>query len=399
MSKRTPKIRTRYQHFIAAAGCLGIVGLSTSQAIAQTASCSTPTDNYTCYDPIQGAQTDGLSTIYAINDYGGATVWGQNYVYNSHGVGVYGEAVSGGIAIPGVIAGVYGITDQNSGYGVYGQSAEDASGYAAGYFKATNTGTYANGVAGVVAGVGTGGYFRTYGGNGVYAIDQGTSAGYGVYATSNNGTGVYGTGLSYGVYAVSTGTSSSGLYATCSGSNCAAIYSQGAVTINGGNVDVALGYSYLYNNSTCVGGHCASDERLKKDIAPLSGAMDKLLQLKGVTFAWKDPQAPGHSAGSQIGFVAQDVEKVFPAWVDEDKSGMKGISLPPLQLAALEVESLRTLKAENDLLKERVAALENGRKLTAGISLDGVGFAVGGLALAGAVIFTRRRRTRDQTTL
>jgi uracil phosphoribosyltransferase len=41
--------------------------------------------------------------------------------------------------------------------------------------------------------------------------------------------------------------------------------------------------------------------------------------------------------------------------VDEDSKGAKGIVLDPMHLAALEVvEAIRTLKAENDELKDRV---------------------------------------------
>jgi hypothetical protein len=64
-----------------------------------------------------------------------------------------------------------------------------------------------------------------------------------------------------------------------------------------------------------------------------------------------------------------------------------------MQMAALEVESFRALKEENDALRVRVGALEKGRlPVTAGAGGNGLGFAVGGIALAGAVIVSRRKK-------
>jgi hypothetical protein len=99
-----------------------------------------------------------------------------------------------------------------------------------------------------------------------------------------------------------------------------------------------------------------SDERLKKNIKPLAGALDALLQLKGVTFDWKDPekQLGERDRGPQIGFIAQDVQKAFPAWVQENSDGFKTLDIPAKQITALTVESIRTLKTENDALKVKV---------------------------------------------
>ncbi len=59
-----------------------------------------------------------------------------------------------------------------------------------------------------------------------------------------------------------------------------------------------------------------SDARLKRDIHPLEGALDRLLRLRGVSFAWVHPAAHGGHEVEQ-GFLAQDVARVFPEWVQE----------------------------------------------------------------------------------
>jgi hypothetical protein len=57
-----------------------------------------------------------------------------------------------------------------------------------------------------------------------------------------------------------------------------------------------------------------SDERLKTDITEISGALDKVMQLRGVTFRANNiAESYGYSSEKeQVGVIAQDVEKVLP---------------------------------------------------------------------------------------
>jgi hypothetical protein len=161
-------------------------------------------------------------------------------------------------------------------------------------------------------------------------------------------------------------------------------------------VDITSGSSYLYNGTTCVGGSCLSDQRLKKNIKPLTGAMDQLLQLKGVTYEWKNPEERGRGAGIRTGFIAQEVEKVFPGWVEEDSKGTKGIVLPPMQLAALQVEAFREQQAELDALKAEVRDLKSNRRpLISGLTAEGGLFGIGFVTMAGAFVVSRRKRSES----
>src|SRR6202021_1108674 len=113
--------------------------------------------------------------------------------------------------------------------------------------------------------------------------------------------------------------------------------------------------------------------------------------LKGVTFNWKNPEEHENQAATQTGFIAQDVEQVFPMWVREDNKGIKKLTIPPMQIAALEVESIRTLKTENDQLRARMQKMEddlnslkNGRDpVTAGVGVGRGTLCFVGLGLAG----------------
>jgi hypothetical protein len=62
----------------------------------------------------------------------------------------------------------------------------------------------------------------------------------------------------------------------------------------------------------------SSDVRLKKDITPVSGALDKITSLNPVLFDWRNPSLHGGTAASG-GFIAQDVQKVFPSFVTEEQ--------------------------------------------------------------------------------
>ena len=90
----------------------------------------------------------------------------------------------------------------------------------------------------------------------------------------------------------------------------------------------------------------ASDRRLKKNIRGLAQSLGRLLQLRGVRFEYKDPEAIHERPGEQIGMIAQEVEQTFPDWVHTASDGYK--RLTPHGFEALTVEALRELRREKD---------------------------------------------------
>lgn len=72
------------------------------------------------------------------------------------------------------------------------------------------------------------------------------------------------------------------------------------------------------------GTNCSSDARLKENIKPIPYALKKVMSLKGVEFDWNE-RSLSHGR-HDIGVIAQDVEKVFPTAVMNDKnSGYKKV--------------------------------------------------------------------------
>ena len=106
----------------------------------------------------------------------------------------------------------------------------------------------------------------------------------------------------------------------------------------------------------------SSDARLKTAVEPLTGALDRLLALRGTTFEYRADATPKslYLPGRQIGFIAQEVESVFPQWVGETEEGFKTVG--PQGFEALTVEALRELRAESAVIdraqQSKIAALE-----------------------------------------
>jgi hypothetical protein len=89
-----------------------------------------------------------------------------------------------------------------------------------------------------------------------------------------------------------------------------------------------------------------SDIRLKENVKTLDGGLNKVLQLRGVTFSWKS----NPEFGNRIGFIAQEMEKVIPELVfTNEVDGYKGINYA--EVTAVLVEAIKELKTENDRLK------------------------------------------------
>jgi hypothetical protein len=89
-----------------------------------------------------------------------------------------------------------------------------------------------------------------------------------------------------------------------------------------------------------------SDGRLKENVRALQNSLDKVVQLRGVSFTWKN----NPEYGTRIGFIAQEFENVIPELVFTNQvDGFKGINYA--EVSAVLVEAIKELKAENERLK------------------------------------------------
>lgn len=106
-----------------------------------------------------------------------------------------------------------------------------------------------------------------------------------------------------------------------------------------------------------------SDSRLKTNAAQINSALGKVEKLRGVTFNWDLSKKPSADRKLQYGFIAQEVEKVFPELVTTDSEGFKSMNY--IGIIPVLTEAVKELKKENDELKstledlmKRIEALE-----------------------------------------
>mgnify|MGYP003123688356 CR=1 FL=1 len=94
-----------------------------------------------------------------------------------------------------------------------------------------------------------------------------------------------------------------------------------------------------------------SDKRLKENIKPIKNALDKVCKLQGVNFDWKQNDSI-LEIKEDIGFIAQDVQKVLPELVREKDDGT--LSLRHQGIVPVLLEAIKELKQEVEELKKQI---------------------------------------------
>lgn len=115
------------------------------------------------------------------------------------------------------------------------------------------------------------------------------------------------------------------------------------------------GAGYFSSNVCASSYNCPSDLRYKKNITPLQNPLINLLRLRGVNYDWRIQEFPeqGFSTQRQTGFIAQELEKIYPEMVMTDDKGFKSVDYA--RLTPVLVEAMKELN-------EKIVALEKGNK-------------------------------------
>jgi len=117
----------------------------------------------------------------------------------------------------------------------------------------------------------------------------------------------------------------------------------------------------------------SSDERFKKEIKPLNEVSSKVLKMNPVSFKMRTEEFPDKHLpkGNQIGFIAQELEKLFPEFVNTNDEGYKTIDygkLTTILVKAFQEQNLKIEELENKLkqiekqnaeLKDKLNSLQN----------------------------------------
>ena len=92
-----------------------------------------------------------------------------------------------------------------------------------------------------------------------------------------------------------------------------------------------------------------SDKRLKENVQTIENGLDKVCQLRGVTYNRNDQE----NARKQIGVIAQEVEEVLPEVVLTADDEMKTKSVDYAKITAVLIEAIKELKQEIKELKAK----------------------------------------------
>lgn len=197
------------------------------------------------------------------------------------------------------------------------------------------------------------GFSNTTGNNNYFS---GRAAGY------NNETGSNNTLVGYNADVLNSNLSNAGAIgynAKVLQSNSFIIGGTGPDAVNVG-IGLLSPVSRLHVNGTITATaplNVISDVKYKTNITPLQNATGIIQQLRGVSYDWKRIDFPemNFPPDHQIGFIAQEVEKVIPGIISTDSQGNKSISYT--SVIPLLVESLKEQQREIEVLKLLVEKL------------------------------------------
>ena len=110
----------------------------------------------------------------------------------------------------------------------------------------------------------------------------------------------------------------------------------------------------VYSNGVAL----TSDSRYKTHIAALDNALENILNLRGVTYDYDRAKWPAKNfpAERQIGFIAQEVERIFPELVVTDANGYKSVMYQ--NAVPILVEGMKAQQKQIEAQKREIEALK-----------------------------------------
>lgn len=315
---------------------------------------NTGTIHYGLYSSCEGSVSGGSGTDKNI------AVRGRAGEHNLMNVGVFGDVGS--------------MTKGTNNYGIYGDAVGPTNAYGV-YGKAHDCGT----------GYGVYGDGYTYGVYGVSYANTATSAA--IYGIMSSGSGTQyqavrgeatgGSGKdNRGVTGLG-GPSSSPLATTSYGVKGHAQFSITGYGVYGSSSGCTTGYGLYCSGDGAYTGSwtSASDEKFKKNISDYNNALDNIMKLRPVTYEMKTEEYPfmNFEKGTQIGFIAQEMEPIFPSLVVSgahpgenendpfiEYKGINYIGLTPILVKAMQEQQIMidSLKSENNDLKSKYESLQ-----------------------------------------
>ena len=100
-----------------------------------------------------------------------------------------------------------------------------------------------------------------------------------------------------------------------------------------------------------------SDAKYKMNIVSLQDSLQKIMQLRGVSYDWRSDDYPeiNFSEGSQVGFIAQELEQVVPEAVNQDINGDYSVAYSTL--IPVLIEAIKEQQSQIDQLEAQLQLL------------------------------------------
>jgi len=112
------------------------------------------------------------------------------------------------------------------------------------------------------------------------------------------------------------------------------------------------GSDFWAENGTYGG---TSSIRWKNNIEPITDPLDKLSQIRGVTFDWDREHGGEHA----VGFIAEEVGKVLPEIVFYEENGIDAKGMDYSRVTPLLVEAVNAMRKE---FQDEISALKQENK-------------------------------------
>jgi hypothetical protein len=127
------------------------------------------------------------------------------------------------------------------------------------------------------------------------------------------------------------------------------------VSATDGALWLGLGGSHLGTFSATTGAYTTvSDRRMKRDIESVGTVLDKVLKLNPVQYYFTTEKNP---ANKNLGFIAQDVQSIFPSLVSHSKEDDRF----SLDYTGFGVIAIKAIQEQNEVITEQKSEIEKLR--------------------------------------
>lgn len=121
-----------------------------------------------------------------------------------------------------------------------------------------------------------------------------------------------------------------------------------------GNLELYFKNTFKGSFNDTNGAYTAtSDERLKKDIRPVGSVLDAVLQLKPKRYRFKE-QDPGEP--ETLGFLAQDVIRLFPELVQQNGDG--GQDIYTMDYAGFGIIAIKAIQEQQQMIEQQQRTID-----------------------------------------